>query len=61
MKDVAAIVVCLTVGSLSFLSGCSSRVWRAEGVGYRVVAIVFGLICIAMGALALFGYIEIRE
>jgi len=61
MKNVAAIVVCLTVGSLSFLSGCSNRVWRGDESRYRIIAIIFGLICIVIGVLALLGYIEIQE
>jgi hypothetical protein len=61
MKHVAAIVVCLTVGSLSFLSGCSTRVWRGDESRYRIFAIIFGLIGIVMGVLAMIGYIEIQE
>jgi hypothetical protein len=61
MKDVTPIVVCLIVGTLSFLSGCSARVWQSEGSGYRICAIIFGLICLAMGVSALLGYIEIRD
>jgi hypothetical protein len=61
MKDVAAIVVCLTIGPLSFLSGCSTRVWRGDESRYRIVAIIFGLICTVMGVLTLLGYIELQE
>lgn len=61
MKDVTPIVVCLGLGSLIFVSGCSARVWRGDEARYRIYAIIFGLICIVMGVLALFGFIEIQD
>jgi len=61
MKNVPADVTLLTVGVLSFLTGCSARVWRAEGSGYRILAIMFGLICITMGVLEMLGYIDVYD
>lgn len=61
MRDVTPVVLLLTLGSLIFLSGCSSRVWRGDEARYRPVATIVGLILIVMGGLALFGYMEIKE
>ncbi len=61
MKNVARGLVLLTVGALSFLSGCSARVWRGEEARYRLGAVIFGVICVTMGVLGLFGCIDIND
>jgi ABC-type Mn2+/Zn2+ transport system permease subunit len=61
MKNQTPGVVLLIVGALSLLSGLSARVWRDEGTRYRLIAAIFGLICVALGVLGLLGYIDINE
>ena len=61
MNNLTPGLVLLTVGSLSFLAGCSARVWRPDESRYRIGAIIFGVICVTMGVLGLLGYIEISD
>ena len=61
MDNVVSGLVFLVLGSLSLFSGLSATVWRAEGSRYRIGAILVGLILMITGALALLGYIEIKE
>jgi hypothetical protein len=61
MKNLTPSLVLLTSGSLTFLSGVSSRVWRGDEPSFRIIALIFGAVCIAMGTLALLGYVDIRD
>ena len=61
MRDITPEVLLLSVGSLTFLSGLSARVWRGSEARYRVLAVIVGLIFITMGALGLLGVMEIRD
>jgi hypothetical protein len=61
MKNLTPGLLLLTLGSLTFLSGMSGRVWRGDESRYRIGALIFGVICIATGALALLGYMDIQE
>lgn len=61
MKNVVSGLLLLALGALSSLTGVSARVWRRGESRYRLGAILFGVICIAMGVFGLLGYIDIQE
>ena len=61
MRDITPEVVLITLGSLTFLSGVSARIWVGSEARYRVIAVVVGLIFLTMGALGLLGIMELRE
>jgi hypothetical protein len=60
MENVGSGLFFLTLGLLSFLTGCSARVWKRDEARYRPMAIIFGLICITMGILGMLGYIDLQ-
>ncbi|MDQ2974235.1 MAG: hypothetical protein M3R69_02345 [Acidobacteriota bacterium] len=60
MENIVSGLFFLTLGVLSFLTGCSARVWAREGPRYRIMAIIFGLICITMAVLGMLGYIDLQ-
>ncbi len=61
MRDITPEVLLITLGSLTFLSGLSKRVWRGDEARYRIMAVIIGLIFFTMGTLGLLGIMEIRD
>jgi uncharacterized YccA/Bax inhibitor family protein len=60
MENIVSGLIFLTLGVLSFLTGCSARVWSREEARYRIMAIIFGLLCITMAVLGMLGYIDLQ-
>jgi hypothetical protein len=61
MANLTPSVVLLAVGAASLFSTMVNRVWQKEEARHRIIAVIFGLICIAFGLLGLLGYVDIHD